>query len=69
MAHESRPHIVYRAASDGNSVAAWTNGRWVPIAGRILGKGDWASIYTELLVDGKPAWDQSLFGPAPRGDA
>ena len=65
IATKSKPNIIYRAATDGNSVAAWHSGRWIPVAGRMLGRGEWASIQVELLIDGKPAFDQSLYGPEP----
>ena len=59
----ARPGVIYRAARDGGSVAAW-KGRWVVVAARILG-GGWASVEMELMIDGKPAWDESQYGPAP----
>ncbi len=63
-AHAARPNVIYRAAADGNSVAAWHDGRWIPVASRII-SGGWASLPYELLVDGEPAFDQTIYGNAP----
>lgn len=65
IAAEGRPNVCYRAAKDGNSVAAWTDGRWVPVAGRTIPRGDWYSIELELTVNGHPAYDPGLYGQSP----
>lgn len=65
QAHAARPNVIYQAATDGNSVAAWSSGRWVPVAGRLI-TGEWAELAYELLVDGKPAFDSAIYGPAPK---
>lgn len=64
-AMRDNPAVIYRAAADGNSVAAWHNGEWVPVAGRLIGRLGWASITVRVLVDGRPAFDAALYGPAP----
>ena len=63
-AHDQNPSVIYQAANNDGSVAAWS-GRWIPVAGRVIGSNDWYNIGSELLVDGKPAFDPSLYGPAP----
>ena len=65
-AHAARPEIVYRAARNGQSVAAWQKGRWIAVAGRTL-MGTWASIEYELLINGKPGFPAELYGEAPTG--
>lgn len=60
-AHAARPGVIYRAAKDGASVAAWSDGRWVPVASRII-SGGWVSLPYELLINGKPAYDATLYG-------
>ena len=64
-AMRDNPAVIYRAASDGNSVAAWHKGEWVPVAGRLIGRLGWASITVQVFVNGKPAFDPSLYGAAP----
>ena len=63
-AHAARPNVIYQAARDGASVAAWHDGRWVPVAGKGI-DGVWYSVKFELLIDGKPAFPQGLYGAAP----
>ena len=65
LAHKARPATIYRAASDGASVAAWYNGRWVPVAGKLIGGRGWASLDYELLINGKLVFYPALYGPAP----
>jgi hypothetical protein len=65
LAHKARPTVHYRAAADGASVAAWSGGRWVPVAGNLIGGLGWCSMEHELFVHGKPAYDPGLYGPAP----
>lgn len=64
-AHAARPNIIYRAAADGASVAAWHDGRWIPVASKLIGGLGWASLPYELLVNGKPAYSQDIYGPSP----
>jgi hypothetical protein len=65
QAHAARPEVIYQAASDGNSVAAWHEGRWIPVAGKLI-TGGWHELPYELLVNGKPAFDPAIYGPAPK---
>ena len=68
-AHAARPEVIYAAAADGNSVAAWSDGRWIPVASKLIGGLGWASLPYELLVNGKPAYSQDIYGPAPKSQA
>lgn len=38
----------------GNAIAGFSGGRWVPVASQVLGRLEWVSMPYELLVNGKP---------------
>lgn len=57
-AKQSKPGVryAYGQAHGGGAVAAWSNkeGRWIPVAGQLIGSGEWYSLNVEVLVNGKP---------------
>lgn len=42
--------------SNGSVIAGWSDeqGRWIAVAGKVIGSGEWYSMPYELLIDGKP---------------
>jgi hypothetical protein len=46
----------YAVNPDESSIAAWSEsmGRWIVIAGQLIGKGEWCAMKHELLVNGVP---------------
>ena len=63
-AKQAKPHVryAYGMAHGGGSVAAWdaNKNRWVPVAGQLIGSGEWYSLEHELLINGKPV-DQTMW--------
>ena len=56
IAKREKPHVryAYGQKHGGGCVAAWSNNRWVPVAGQLIGSGEWYSLTAEILVNGKP---------------
>lgn len=54
----AKPHVryAYGNAHGGGCVAAWSDSlqRWQPVAGQLIGSGEWYSLEHELLINGKP---------------
>lgn len=67
LASEAKPHIHYRAHTNGTAVGAWNDRleRWVTVAGLLI-TGKWASMPVEILIDGKLAVDPAGYGPPPQ---
>lgn len=60
VARRGRPGVRYAANDKGNAIAAWSDGRWIPVA--CIGiDGRWYSMTVELSVNGKPAWPQDCW--------
>ena len=59
QAKEAKPHVryAYGERHGGGCVAAWSTDRWVPVAGQLIGSGEWYSLNVELLINGKPIAD------------
>ena len=57
-AKHAKPHIryAYGNAHGGGAVAAWSDAhsRWIPVAGQLIGSGEWYSLNAEVLINGKP---------------
>lgn len=55
IARKEKPHVKYTQNAAGNAIAAWSDNRWIPVAGLTI-TGHWIPIETELLVNGVPTW-------------
>lgn len=53
QAKAAKPNVRYAYSTNDTTVAAWSNDRWIPVAGRLL-TGEFVPMSYELLVDGKP---------------
>ena len=57
-AKDAKPHVryAYGEAHGGGSVAAWSEQfqRWIPVAGQLIGSGEWYSLEHEVFIYGKP---------------
>ena len=62
-AKQAKPHVryAYGVSHGGGTVAAYSaeHDRWIPVAGQLIGSGEWYSLEHELLIDGKPVIPQS----------
>lgn len=59
QAREAKPHIRYAHHRGGHSVAAWTDGHWVPVAGKSICGDGWISLPFEILANGERLHKQS----------
>lgn len=57
-AKTAKPHIRYAYGEHhgGGCVAAFSEqyDRWIPVAGQLIGSGEWYSLEAELLINGQP---------------
>ena len=57
-AKHAKPHVryAYGQAHGGGAVAAYDakQSRWIPVAGQLIGSGEWYSLDVEVVVNGKP---------------
>ena len=62
-AKQAKPTVryAYGVSHGGGTVAAWSTqyGRWIPVAGQLIGSGEWYALEHELLINGKPVTPQS----------
>lgn len=53
VAREGRPNVRYAKNANETAIAAWWEGRWVPVAALAV-TGKWVEMPGELFVDGIP---------------
>jgi hypothetical protein len=58
IARQERPGVTYTRNRHGTAIAAWKNGRWQTVAGKVLEslcgmKIGWVSV-GDLLINGEP---------------
>jgi hypothetical protein len=55
QAKQAKPHVryAYGEKHGGGCVAAWTSERWMPVAGQLIGSGEWYALEHEILMNGK----------------
>lgn len=54
IARKGRPNVRYARNATSTAIAAWWEGRWIPVASVVDG-GRWVELPGELLIDGVPA--------------
>lgn len=67
-AKQAKPHVryAYGNAHGGGAVAAYdaAQSRWIPVAGQLIGSGEWYALTAELMINGKPVdnttWEEIL---------